>query len=146
MVNNGLPKLKVILDHFISKIMIDNYKKLKNIKIRNKTPKAFFPKPNEFNYQKGFIERYFIQMRATPGSPIIEINADTYYQYQSDIYYSVVGIKWKITGELEDKYTENGEYVPSVHTVNSLIIKEAEKVLPELNLYLVNTKQFHRLV
>lgn len=126
--------------------MIDNYKKLKTIPIKNRTPKAYFPNPNNRDYEIGFIRRYFTQMRATPGAPIFEISEDTYANYSDTPYYVGVKINWKITGDLEDTYTENGEYIPSVHTVNSLSIIEGEKILPELNLYLVNTKQFHRLV
>lgn len=126
--------------------MIDNYKKLKTIPIKNRTPKAYFPNPNNRDYEIGFIRRYFTQMRATPGAPIFEISEDTYANYSDTPYYVGVKINWKITGDLEDTYTENGEYIPSVHTVNSLSIIEGEKIIPELNLYLVNTKQFHRLV
>lgn len=126
--------------------MIDNYKKLKKITILNKSPKAHFPSPTEKDYERGFIERYFIQMRGTSGSPIFEINEENYYKYKENKYFTAVRLSWKIKGNLEDRYTENGEYVPSVHTVNSLTIKEAEKTLSDINLYLVNTKQFHRLV
>jgi len=126
--------------------MIENYKNLKNIKIKNVPPKTFFPNPNQLDYERGYITRYFTQMRGTPGSPIFEVNNDTFPNYSNNDYYIGVKINWKIKGDLEDKYTEKGELIPSVHTINSLEIKEAEKILPELNLYLVNTKQFHRLV
>ena len=126
--------------------MIDNYKKLKTVYIKNKMPKAYFPNPNNRDYEIGFIRRYFTQMRGTPGAPIFEISEDTFSDYSNTPYYIGVKINWKITGDLEDKYTEKGEYIPSVHTVNTLSIREGEKILPELNLYLVNTKQFHRLV
>jgi hypothetical protein len=126
--------------------MISNYKKLKKISIKNRIPRAHFPKPTNRDYEIGFIRRYFTQMRATPGAPIFEINEDTFSDYSNTSYYVGVMINWKITGDLEDKYTEKGEYIPSVHTVNTLSIREGEKILPELNLYLVNTKQFHRLV
>jgi hypothetical protein len=126
--------------------MIDNYKKLKTIYISNRIPKAYFPNPKNRDYEIGFISRYFTQMRGTPGAPIFEISEDTFSDYSNTPFYIGVKINWKITGDLEDKYTEKGEYIPSVHTVNTLSIREGEKILPELNLYLVNTKQFHRLV
>jgi hypothetical protein len=126
--------------------MLENYKNLKSINIKNKPPKTFFPYPNERDYERGFITRYFTQMRGTPGSPIFEINRDTFSQYSNTNYYLGVELNWKIKGDLEDKWTEKGEYIPSVHSVNILAIREAEKILPELNLYLVNTKQFHKLV
>lgn len=126
--------------------MLENYKNLKSITIRNKPPKTFFPSPVERDYERGYITRYFTQMRGTPGSPIFEINRDTFSEYSNTNYYIGVELNWKIKGDLEDKWTEKGEYIPSVHSVNTLAIREAEKILPELNLYLVNTKQFHKLV
>ena len=126
--------------------MIDNYKKLKDIKIKNRVPKTYFPSPTAKDYEIGFIQRYFIQMRGTPGAPIFEIDSERFEDYKNSSYYIGVKINWKIKGDLEDKWTERGEYLPSVHTVNTLSIREGEKILPELNLYLVNTKQFHKLV
>jgi len=126
--------------------MLDRYKNLIKVEIKNKVPETFFPRPTELDYQRGFINRYFIQMRATPGAPIFEVNEDVYSQFENSEYYNRVSINWKIKGNLEDSYTEKGEFIPSVHTVNKLIIQEAEKTMSELNLYLVNTKQFHKLV
>ena len=126
--------------------MIENYKNLKSIKIKNIPPTTFFPKPNQLDYEKGYIKRYFTQMRGTPGAPIFEVNSEVYRNYSNTDYYIGVELNWKIKGDLEDRYTENGDFIPSVHTVNILEIREAEKIIPEINLYLVNTKQFHRLV
>jgi hypothetical protein len=125
--------------------MIDNYKKLKKIKIKNTIPNTYFPKPTELDYNNKFIVRYFTQRRATPGSPIFEINQDTFYDYSNTEYWLGVKLNWKIKGSLEDSYTEKGEFQPSVLTINRLAIIEAEKTLPEINLYLVNLKQFHIL-
>lgn len=125
--------------------MIDNYKNLKKIKIKNTIPNTYFPKPTELDYSRKFITRYFTQRRDTPGSPIFEINEDSFYDYSNTEYWLGVKINWKIKGSLEDSYTENGEFQPSVLTINRLAIIEAEKTLPEINLYLVNLKQFHIL-
>ena len=126
--------------------MIDNYKNLKSIRIKNIPPKTFFPKPNQSDYERGYITRYFTQMRGTPGAPIFEVNSEVFRNYSNTDYYLGVELNWKIKGDLEDRYTENGDFIPSVHTVNILEIREAEKIIPEINLYLVNTKQFHKLV
>ena len=58
--------------------MIDNYKNLKKIKIKNTIPNTYFPKPTELDYRRKFITRYFTQRRDTPGSPIFEINEDSF--------------------------------------------------------------------
>jgi len=124
---------------------VEQYKKLKNsIKIKNSMPRAHYPTPSDEDYIKGIIGRYFIQRRDTPGSAIVEIDAQRFNEYTNSVYYKVVPLKWRITGNLEDTYTNQGALIPSVIRSNQMAIKEAEKELPELNLYLVNPKQFYR--
>jgi hypothetical protein len=124
---------------------VEQYKKLKNnIKIKNSMPKAHYPSPTDEDYMKGIIVRYFVQRRDTPGSVIIEINSQRFNEYSGGVYYKTTTLKWRITGNLEDTYTNQGALIPSVIRSNQMAIKEAEKELPELNLYLVNPKQFYR--
>jgi hypothetical protein len=124
---------------------VEQYKKLKNsIKIKNSMPKANYPKPSDEDYIRGIINRYFIQRRDTPGSVIVEIDSQKFNEYTSSVYYKVASLKWRISGNLEDTYTNQGALIPSVIRSNQMSIKEAEKELPELNLYLVNSKQFYR--
>jgi hypothetical protein len=85
-----------------------------------------------------------VQRRDTPGSIIIEINSQRFGEYSSSVYYKTTSLKWRISGNLEDTYTTQGALIPSVVRSNQMAIKEAEKQLPELNLYLVNPKQFYR--
>ena len=125
-------------------IVIDNYKKLNNIPIKNRPPKSYFPNPSVYDYNIGFIKRYFTQRRGTNGSPIFEINADTYGNYSNTNYWYGVELNWKITGNLEDKYMNDGTYIPSIKTINRLAIVEAAKKLPDIELYLVNLTQFYK--
>jgi hypothetical protein len=124
---------------------VEQYKKLKNsIKINNIIPKSHYPLPTDEDYIKGIINRYFVQRRDTPGSIIIEINSQKFNEYAGSVYYKTTALKWRISGNLEDTYTNQGALIPSVIRSNQMAIKEAEKQLPELNLYLVNPKQFYR--
>jgi hypothetical protein len=124
---------------------VEQYKKLKNsIKIYNTMPKSHYPLPTDEDYIKGIINRYFVQRRDTPGSIIIEINSQKFNEYAGSVYYKTTALKWRISGNLEDTYTNQGALIPSVIRSNQMAIKEAEKQLPELNLYLVNLKQFYR--
>lgn len=124
---------------------VEQYKKLKNsIKINNTMPKSHYPLPTDEDYIKGIINRYFVQRRDTPGSIIIEINSQKFNEYAGSVYYKTASLKWRISGNLEDTYTNQGALIPSVIRSNQMAIKEAEKQLPELNLYLVNPKQFYR--
>lgn len=124
--------------------LIQNYKRLKNTIVNTKLPKTFFPNPTQSDYDNGGIVRYFVQLRDTPGSPIFEVNAEIYNKFNNTPFYKGVRINWRISGSLEDTYTMQGALVPSVITSNKRSIMEAEKVLPEINLYLVNLKQFYK--
>jgi hypothetical protein len=125
-------------------ILIDRYKKLKQIIIKTKIPKSHAISPNAEQYSRGIITRYFIQLRDTPGSPIFEVDDKVFVQFNNTPFYKGVKLNWRISGNLEDSYTIQGALIPSVMNSNQKAIKEAEKVLPELNLYLVNLKQFYK--
>lgn len=124
--------------------IIKRYKNLKQVIVNTKLPKTFFPTPLQSNYDEGVITRYFVQLRDTPGSPIFEVDREVFFKFNNSVFYKGVSINWRISGELEDSYTIEGAFVPSVITSNKRAIIEAEKILPEINLYLVNLKQFYK--
>lgn len=124
--------------------LIERYKKLKTVFLNTNLPKTFFPSPTQANYDEGVIARYFVQLRDTPGSPIFEVDKEIFYKFNNSNFYKGVQINWRISGNLEDSYTTQGALIPSVINSNKRSIMEAEKVLPEINLYLVNLKQFYR--
>lgn len=124
--------------------LIERYKKLKTVFVNTNLPKTFFPKPKQSDYDNGVITRYFVQLRDTPGSPIFEVNNEIFFKFNNSNFYKGVQINWRISGNLEDEYTTQGALVPSVVNSNKRSIMEAEKILPEINLYLVNLKQFYR--
>ena len=59
-------------------------------------------------------------------------------------FYIGVTLKWRIAGDLVDSYTEMDAFIPSVTTSNRKAIEEAEKIIDDINLYLVNLKQFYK--
>jgi hypothetical protein len=124
--------------------LIKKYKALKNVVVNTTIPRTFFPKPTQDNYNEGIIPRYFVQLRDTPGSPIFEVNEEIFYKFNNSNFYKGVQIVWRISGNLEDEYTSQGALIPSILNSNKRSIMEAEKILPEINLYLVNLKQFYR--
>lgn len=124
---------------------LELYKKLRaDLPSNLRPPKAFYPKISEEDYNKGYIERYFLQKRDTKGSPIFEVKRTTYVRYHSTPFYAGVKLKWRILGNLVDKYDDKNIFIPSVQTSNSKAIAEAEKIIDDINLYLVNLKQFYR--
>jgi hypothetical protein len=124
--------------------LIKKYKNLKNVVVNTKIPRTFFPKPTQDNYNEGIITRYFVQLRDTPGSPIFEVDREIFYKFNNSNFYRGVKINWRISGNLEDEFTPQGALTPSVINSNKRSIIEAEKILPDINLYLVNLKQFYR--
>jgi hypothetical protein len=124
--------------------LIERYKKLKTVLVNTNLPKTFFPIPTQDNYDEGVITRYFVQLRDTPGSPIFEVNKEIFFKFNNSNFYKGVHINWRISGNLEDEYTTQGALIPSVVNSNKRSIMEAEKILPDINLYLVNLKQFYR--
>ena len=108
------------------------------------TPRAYYPKISQEDYEKGYIERYFLQKRDTKGAPIYEVKRTVYSNYYSTPFYVGVTIKWRIIGDLVDSYTEMDAFIPSVTTSNRKAIEEAEKIIDDINLYLVNLKQFYK--
>jgi hypothetical protein len=124
--------------------LIKKYKTLKNIVVNTKIPRTFFPTPKQSDYDTGVIARYFVQFRDTPGSPIFEVDKEIFYKFNNSNFYKGVQINWRISGKLEDEYTTQGALIPSVINSNKRAIMEAEKILPDINLYLVNLKQFYR--
>ena len=124
--------------------LIKKYKNLKSIVVNTKIPRTFFPSPTPDNYNEGVITRYFVQLRDTSGSPIFEVDKEIFYKFNNSNFYKGVQINWRISGNLEDEYTTQGALIPSIINSNRRSITEAIKILPDINLYLVNLKQFYR--
>jgi hypothetical protein len=124
--------------------LIKKYKNLKSIVVNTKIPRTFFPSPTQDNYNEGVIPRYFVQLRDTSGSPIFEVDKEIFYKFNNSNFYKGVQINWRISGNLEDEYTTQGALIPSIINSNRRSITEAIKILPDINLYLVNLKQFYR--
>jgi hypothetical protein len=131
--------------------LIGNYIKLfrddTKYLINNTIPDAYLPTPSESDYKVGIIERYFLQQRDSNLSPIFEVSKKEYDKRVTYVYYKGVSLKWRISGDVRDKFTTNQDgtliKTPSVITSNKLAIKEASKILPNIGLYLVNLTQFH---
>ena len=94
---------------------------------------AHIPNPNEFDYKRGFIERYFVQKVNDPDSFIYEIDSNVYQSVLISPFYKSVKIKWKISGDA-DKARES----------NKTSVRLASSNMKALILYLPNYLQFHK--
>jgi hypothetical protein len=97
------------------------------------TIKAYMPTPNEFDYKRGYIERYFLQKVNDSDSFIYEVDLPQYQNFLINSFYKSVRLKWKISGDA-DKARESNK--ASVRLVSS--------DMKSLILYLPNYLQFHQ--
>lgn len=114
---------------------INRYKSISNNTRLNKPKKvkSFVPNPNERDYLRGYIQRYFVRISNDESSPIIEVDSKEYSKLLSNPFYVGEKLRWRITGEeSEVKYSNT----------NSIRISSTK--IKNLKLYLPNLLQFHK--
>ena len=97
------------------------------------TINAHIPTPTEFDYKRGFIERYFVQKVNDSDSFIYEVDSKSYGGIIKSSFYRYVKLKWKISGDA-DKARES----------NKTSIRLASSNMKAIALYLPNYLQFHQ--
>ena len=100
-----------------------------------KIPKitTFIPKPNDKDYFKGYIVRYFVQKGNDVNSVIYEVSKARYSNIQSSDLYINVSLDWRLDGDPID-----------VKKSNTASLRIASKIIPKISLYLPNLLQFHK--
>jgi hypothetical protein len=103
------------------------------------------PVPNESDYSRGWITRYFLQRTNDKGANIYEVN---YSQYTSSItndLFTNVSIKWRISGPITTQYDSVGNVLDKgVRESNRISISLVNDKIPNLKFYLPNLLQFHK--
>ena len=119
--------------------------------IKNKTiysldiPKTIVPTPTDDDYANGIIERYFAQKVNDINGFVYEINLDTYNELKLNPYWIIENIKWRLAGPLDIVYDNNGKITDKgVRNSNIASIAEGQKIIKNLNLYLINILQFYK--
>lgn len=105
----------------------------KNSRQRPTTIKSYIPTPNDNDYRRGYIYRYFIRSSNDKQSPIFEVSSKQYTKYLSDPFYTTTKVRWRILGESNE-----------VRTSNSIAVKLASDKIKKLKLYLPNLLQFYK--
>jgi len=106
---------------------------------------TFVPKPNETDYKKGYITRYFIRKSNDKNSQIYEVSSQNYSKYSSDPLYSSVKLDWRIKGPVnETKDTLSGLMDKGVKASNTIALKIASEKINNIKMYLPNLLQFHK--
>lgn len=126
---------------------INRYKKISKKPFGRpvKSIKTYVPKPTDIDYQKGFIQRYFIQKTNDNLSPIYEVDVASFRYYKGKPTHKGVTLKWRISGPLQTSYDNEGKIVDRrVDESNRIAIKLVSDRMPNLKLYLPNLLQFHK--
>jgi hypothetical protein len=91
------------------------------------------PTPNETDYKRGYIARYFVQLANDPSSYIYEVDKDEYSLIVENSFYINVKLNWRLIGTVEQ-----------VRESNSKSVLLASKTIKSISLYLPNTLQFYK--
>jgi hypothetical protein len=112
---------------------IDRYKNIVKLPLEYRAVNVvtYLPVPTEFDYNKGYITRYFLQKSNDFDSPIYEVKQRAISKYQSNSFYTVVSLDWRLTGTKEE-----------IKASNSASLKLVSSKMPKIALYLPNLIQF----
>lgn len=91
------------------------------------------PKPNDTDYKRGYIVRYFIQKVNDEGAPIFEISSKMYSRYQSNTLFKTISLDWRLIGSSEEVKNSNGASV-----------RLASQDMKRISWYLPNLLQFYK--
>jgi hypothetical protein len=114
---------------------IDRYAEISNLgfQFEPKILSAHIPTPNEMDYERGYIVRYFVQRANDTQSRIVEVDYIGYKKFLGDAFYTAVSLDWKIKGTDVD-----------IRDCNLKSIKLSVKDMPLIQSYLPNPIQFHK--
>ena len=108
-------------------------------------PKTVIPIPTEFDYDNGFIRRYFIQKTNDSNGFVFEVSEEVYDELRDTPFWKVTDLKWRLTGPKQTIYNQKGELSDiGVEITNKQIINLASNTIRNIGLYLPNLLQFHK--
>jgi len=94
---------------------------------------TFVPTPDDNDYQRGYIDRYFIQKSNDNSAPIFEISKNQYVSYLVNPFFTAVSIIWRLAGSNDE-----------ISQSNLKSIKLGCVDMRNLYTYLPNTLQFSK--
>lgn len=119
--------------------------------INNKTnytfsnPKTIVPKPTEYEYDSGFMSRYFCQRVNDKNGFIFEISFDTFSELKENPYWKTAIMRWRLSGPIEAVYNDLGNLIDiGVKQSNKNSISITSSTLKNIGLYLPNILQFYK--
>jgi hypothetical protein len=108
-------------------------------------PKTVIPIPTEFDYDNGFIRRYFIQKTNDSNGFVFEVSEEVYDELRDSPFWKVTDLKWRIAGPKQTIYNQKGELSDiGVEITNKQIINLTSNTIRNIGLYLPNLLQFYK--
>jgi hypothetical protein len=95
--------------------------------------KAYIPEPNEDDFDRGYIHRFFTQRANDANSSVYEISSRNYEKMTANPFYRTTELYWKIKGTDDE-----------IKLANSKSVKLASKRMTSLSLYLPYLLQFSK--
>ena len=116
-------------------IKIDRYNSIiKNGHLfKYKKIETIIPMPEDIDYKKGYIDRYFIQKSNDNAAPIFEISRNQYVSYLVNPFFTAASIVWRLVGSNDE-----------ISQSNLKSIKLGCVDMRNLYTYLPNTLQFSK--
>ncbi|KKN13663.1 hypothetical protein LCGC14_1004110 [marine sediment metagenome] len=132
------------------RMIIDSYRKVSTGTSILAITSPFVPVPTDADFEFGEIRRFFSQQANQPFGEIVEIAKSTFTGLQQKSLFTVVEVRWKVSGPAED--TINVDPITGVETVDSLgirnaneaAVRQAAKVMPAITSKLTNVFQLWR--
>ena len=111
-----------------------------------------FIMPTEQDYTNGFFIRYILKptvgVNNIQSLNFIEVKSNKFIQVSQSpdlkTLYKLTSLIWKLTGPLYDVYKDNIRTSSGIIDTNKRSTLNAEKILPNLSLYLIDSLQFGR--
>ncbi len=94
----------------------------------------YIPAPNDMDYKRGYIVRYFVQKLNDTASPIYEVSSKSHSAFINNPFYNVISLDWRIIGSVEQ-----------MKESNSNSVKLASEKMKAILLYLPNYLQFAKI-
>ena len=114
---------------------IDRYKEIADFDIdfNEINIVSFIPSPNEQDFKKGYITRYFLRKSNDSNGIIYEIRKKSTSKFSINPFYLVVSLDWRITGDPID-----------IKKSNTASLQIASKTISNISLYLPNLLQLYK--
>ena len=105
------------------------------------SPVLIEPIPTQNDYNRGFMQRFFVQKRNSPVNTIIEIDSEQYNKINTTNKPGINGVIWnklRFDWKISKIPQADAEYI------NRLTLIKAEIAFPYIGRYITNVSEFYR--